>query len=74
VPVDVWIDRHHLVRRETVKQSINGTQTTTTTVFSDYGKPVDVRVPARSYDLVEVIDQVAPGGLSRLGALSGAAK
>jgi hypothetical protein len=74
VPVDVWIDRHHLVRRETVKQSINGTQTTTTTVFSDYGKPVDVRVPARTYDLVEVIDQVAPGGLSRLGALSGAAK
>jgi len=72
VPVDVWIGQDHLVRREAFAQSINGTQTTTTIDRSDYGKPVDVPVPAKTYDLLQVIDQVAPGALSRLRALSGA--
>lgn len=74
VPVDVWVGRDNLVRREAFTQSINGTQTTTTDDIADYGKPIDVRVPAKTYDLVKVIDQVAPGAFSKLGALSGPAK
>jgi len=72
VPVDVWIGQDHLVRREAFAQSTNGTQTTTTIELTDYGKPVNVPVPAKTYDLLQVIDQVAPGALSRLRALSGA--
>lgn len=74
MPLDVWIDHDHLVRREAFTQSINGTQTTTTIAFADYGKPVDVKVPAKTYDLVKAVDQVTPGALSKSGLLSGAPK
>lgn len=74
LPVDVWVGRDHLVRRESFTQSTNGVQTRTTITLADYGKPVDVQVPAKTYDLVAVIDQVAPGALRKLGALNAARK
>ncbi|MDQ6751794.1 MAG: hypothetical protein M3Z33_13720 [Actinomycetota bacterium] len=73
LPVDVWVDRDHLVRREAFTQSISGAQTTTAIAFTDYGKAIDVAVPAKTYDLVKLIDQVAPGTLSGLGGLGGSA-
>lgn len=53
---DVWVDADDLVRRVTSTVEVQGTSSTTTVTYTDYGQPVDVEAPPAG----QVTDQ-APG-------------
>lgn len=53
---DVWVDADDLVRRVTSTVEVQGTSSTTTVTYTDYGQPVDIEAPPAG----QVTDQ-APG-------------
>lgn len=76
IPVDVWVDRHNLVRR--VREALPmpsdagmpaGTVFTQTTDFYDFGVPVRVTAPAAAE--VASLSQLITDGLSAGGAGAG---
>ncbi|GAB3989366.1 LppX_LprAFG lipoprotein [Nocardioides marmoraquaticus] len=53
---DVWVDADDLVRRVASTVEVQGTSSTTTVTYTDYGQPVDIEAPPAG----QVTDQ-APG-------------
>lgn len=69
VPLDVWVDGENLLRREVISQTVAGNKSVTTLNLSDFGKAVDIAVPAASerYDALALVEELAPGALAQLG-------
>ncbi|WP_354700240.1 hypothetical protein DSM112329_00506 [Paraconexibacter sp. AEG42_29] len=64
-PVDVWVGKDGLVRRQVVTQKFQGVSQKITINLSDYGKATKITVPpaAQQFDAIALADELAPGAL-----------
>lgn len=74
-PVEVWVGKDGLVRREIITQKIAGNTSRTTVNFSQYGEAISIPLPpaAERFDALALVETLAPGALkAAAGQLKGA--